>query len=505
MNIAVLVKQMPDTAVERKLKDADGTLDRASVDGLINELDEYAIEEGLKIAEAQREAGQEAEVTIVTMGPEKAAESIRKALSMGADKAVHLLDDGLAGSDALSTSYALAQVLKQTGFDLVICGSESTDARMGVMAAMLAEQLGVPQVSLASKVEVDGSALRIRRVSEDGYFEVESTLPAVISVVEKINEPRYPSFKGIMAAKKKPVQTMSLADAGIDPALVGLGGSASEVVDFAQRPPRQSGAARIYVADAAIDDYVVAPAAELLAQLVREKSPALVLLAGTPQGKEVAGRLAVKIDSGVLIDAVDLQPGDDGPVAEQSIFGGATIVHSRVRRGTPIVAVRPNAVALEATPGAAELSPVSLTGDLTGATVINRVVAERGERPDLTEASIVVSGGRGTGGAEGFGVIEQLADALGAAVGASRAVTDAGWYPHQFQVGQTGKTVSPQLYMAIGISGAIQHRAGMQTSKTIIAVNKDPEAPIFELADFGVVGDLFKVVPQLLEEIGKRR
>jgi len=174
MNIVVLVKQVPDTWAERKLN-PDGTLDRASVDGLINELDEYAIEEGLQIAEAQRAAGGEAEVTILTMGPEKAAESIRKALSMGADKAVHLLDDGLAGSDALSTSYALAQVLTQTGFDLVICGSESTDARMGVMAAMLAERLDVPQVSLASKVEIDGSAIRIRRVSEDGYFEVEST------------------------------------------------------------------------------------------------------------------------------------------------------------------------------------------------------------------------------------------------------------------------------------------------------------------------------------------
>jgi electron transfer flavoprotein alpha subunit len=302
--------------------------------------------------------------------------------------------------------------------------------------------------------------------------------------------------------KKVTLELITLARRFGEPSVVWTGPGAEQ----GQARCAEYGAARIYLAaDPAIDDYVVAPAAALLAQLVKEKSPALVLVAGTPQSKEVAGRLAVKIDSGVLTDAVDLQPGDDGPVADQSIFGGATIVRSRVRRGTPIVAVRPNAVTPEPAPGAAELSPVSLAGEVTGAKVTNRVVAERGERPDLTEASIVVSGGRGTGGAEGFGVIEQLADALGAAVGASRAVTDAGWYPHQFQVGQTGKTVSPQLYMAIGISGAIQHRAGMQTSKTIVAVNKDPEAPIFELADFGVVGDLFKVVPQLLDEIGKRK
>src|ERR1017187_3450631 len=241
MNIVVCVKQVPDTSAERKLKPADGTLDRASVDGLINELDEYAIEGGLQIAEAQRAAGNEAEVTILTMGPDKVTESIRKALSMGADRAVHLLDDGLAGSDALSTSYALAKVLTGTGFDLVICGSESTDARMGVMASMLAERLNVPQVSLASKVEIDGSAIRIRRVSEDGYFEVEASLPAVVSVVEKINEPRYPSFKGIMAAKKKPVETLSLADLGIEKDQVGLAASATEVVDHTQRPPREAG------------------------------------------------------------------------------------------------------------------------------------------------------------------------------------------------------------------------------------------------------------------------
>jgi electron transfer flavoprotein alpha subunit len=269
------------------------------------------------------------------------------------------------------------------------------------------------------------------------------------------------------------------------------------------------GADRVYVAEGAeFGDYVVAPAVELLASLVAEKAPVAVLLAGTLEGKEIAGRLAVKTASGVLTDATDVTAGPDGaPVAEQPNFGGAITVHSRVVRGTPVIAVRPNAITAEAAAGPAEIVPVTvaLSEAAKAAKITEYVVAEKGERPDLTEAQIVVSGGRGTGSAEGFGVIEQLADALGAAVGASRAVTDAGWYPHQFQVGQTGKTVSPQLYLAAGISGAIQHRAGMQTSKTIIAINKDPEAPIFEITDFGIVGDLFQVVPQLIEEIGKHK
>src|SRR5579862_3711239 len=224
MNIVVCVKQVPDTEVERSLRPADGTLDRASLDGLINELDEYAIEEGLKIAEAHG-----GEVTILSMGPDKAAESVRKALSMGADKAVHVLDGGLAGSDALGTSLALAEALKATGFDLVIFGSESTDARTGVVPAMVAERLGVPQLTLASKVDISGSSVSVRRVSDDGYAVVTGSLPAVVSVVEKINEPRYPTFKGIMAAKKKPVQTLTLADLGVDASAVGLAGAASWV------------------------------------------------------------------------------------------------------------------------------------------------------------------------------------------------------------------------------------------------------------------------------------
>ena len=217
MNIVVLVKQVPDTETERKLDPADSTVDRAASDGVINELDEYAIEEALRLKE--KHGG---EVTILTVGPEQATDSIRKALSMGADKAVHVCDDALAGSDALQTAYAIAQTLGTLEYDLVILGSESTDARTGVVGAALAEYLGLPQLTLANKVDVDGTSVKIQRQTDDGYQVVEATLPAVISVVEKINEPRYPSFKLIMAAKKKPVTKLSIAEAGIDADKVGL-------------------------------------------------------------------------------------------------------------------------------------------------------------------------------------------------------------------------------------------------------------------------------------------
>ena len=266
-----------------------------------------------------------------------------------------------------------------------------------------------------------------------------------------------------------------------------------------------AGADTVYVASgSAYTDHVVAPTVSALQAACAASDPAAVLVPATAEGKEVAGRLAVRTGSGIITDAVGVSP---DLVAEQSVFGGSTLVHSKVTTGTPIIAVRPNSVPAENNAGAGKRVDldVAIDGSDTVTTVTERVSQEKAGRPELTEAAIVVSGGRGVGGPEGFGVVEALADELGAAVGASRAATDAGWYPHQFQVGQTGKTVSPQLYIANGISGAIQHRAGMQTSKTIVAVNKDPEAPIFDLVDFGVVGDLHTVLPQTTEEVKRRK
>ena len=236
MKIVVCVKQVPDTASERTLDPADNTLDRAKVDGVLNELDEYAVEEALRLAEAHG-----GEVTALSMGPERARETVLKALQMGADAGVHLVDDALHGSDAAATSLALAAVLQAREWDLVILGSESTDARTSVLPAMLAERLGRPQLTFANKVEVDGDTVRIHRQTEDGYQVVEGRLPAVISVVEKINEPRYPSFKGIMAAKKKQIDALTLVDLGLEPGQVGLDASWTAVNEFAARPPRAAG------------------------------------------------------------------------------------------------------------------------------------------------------------------------------------------------------------------------------------------------------------------------
>ncbi|TVS77864.1 electron transfer flavoprotein subunit alpha/FixB family protein [Mycobacterium helveticum] len=304
------------------------------------------------------------------------------------------------------------------------------------------------------------------------------------------------------ALKKVTAELITAARALGEPAAVVIGkpGTAAPLVDGL----KEAGAAKIYVAESDVaDNYLVTPYVDVLASLAESATPAAVLLSASADGKEIAGRLAARIGSGLLVDVVEVKEGNK---AIHSIFGGAFTVEAQANGDTPVITVRAGAIEAQPQAGAGEQVSVEVPAAAENATRITaREPAVAGDRPELTEATIVVSGGRGVGSAENFSVVEELADALGAAVGASRAAVDSGYYPGQFQVGQTGKTVSPQLYIALGISGAIQHRAGMQTSKTIVAVNKDEEAPIFEIADYGIVGDLFKVAPQLTEAIKARK
>nr|WP_128618704.1 electron transfer flavoprotein subunit alpha/FixB family protein [Mycobacterium lepraemurium] len=304
------------------------------------------------------------------------------------------------------------------------------------------------------------------------------------------------------ALKKVTSELITAARALGEPSavVVGTPGTAAPLVDGL----KEAGAAKIYVAESDdVDKYLITPVVDVLASLAESNAPAAVLLAANADGKEIAGRLTARIGSGLLVDVVEVK---EGAKAVHSIFGGAFTVEAQANGDTPVITLCAGAVDAEPAVGAGEQVTVEVPAAAENATKITaREPAVAGDRPELTEASIVVSGGRGVGSAENFKVVEELADALGAAVGASRAAVDSGYYPGQFQVGQTGKTVSPQLYIALGISGAIQHRAGMQTSKTVVAVNKDEEAPIFEIADYGVVGDLFKVAPQLTEAIKARK
>jgi electron transfer flavoprotein alpha subunit len=301
--------------------------------------------------------------------------------------------------------------------------------------------------------------------------------------------------------KKPTYELLTIAKRLGEPSAVFIGesGKSGEVAEKVKK----YGAEKVYVVDdAEIKGYLVAPKAEALQQLAEKTSPAAILIPSSFEGKEVAGRLAIKLGSGLITDAVDVT---DGAVTTQSVFAGNFTVTAKVTQGTPIITVKPNSAAPEESEGAGTVEEFAATvsDSAKKAQIVASQPRQATGRPELTEAAIVVSGGRGTGG--NFEPIEKFADSLGAAVGASRAAVDSGWIPHTFQIGQTGKTVSPQLYIAAGISGAIQHRAGMQTSKTIVAINKDEEAPLFELVDFGVVGDLHTVLPAATEEVTKRK
>src|SRR5699024_8312795 len=326
---------------------------------------------------------------------------------------------------------------------------------------------------------------RSPRPTPTSLFQGESTMAEVLVAVEHIDG----------ELKKASHELLTAARALGEPSAVVFGeaGSAAALTDAL----KEAGAEKIYVAEGdAVQNHLVTPKVDVLAGLA-EQGAAAIVLAATFEGKEVAGRLAARTGSGVLSDVIEIK--SDGS-AVHSIFGGAFTVEATVSGETPVYTLRPGAVEPAPTAGAGEVVDVQVPDPENSAKITSRSPIVGGDRPELTEANIVVSGGRGVGSAEKFEeVVEPLADSLKAAVGASRAAVDSGFYPGQFQVGQTGKTVSPQLYIALGISGAIQHRAGMQTSKTIVAVNKDEEAPIFEIADYGIVGDLFNVAPQLTE------
>ena len=308
------------------------------------------------------------------------------------------------------------------------------------------------------------------------------------------------------ALKKLTTELLAAASGVGTPAavVVGPAGTAAALTEQLAA----AGAVKIYAAESVDPGTVLltGQVAALASAVAAAGDSAAVLVASTFDGREIAGRLAVRLDSGLLADVVGLDLEDGMVVATQSVFGGAYTTRYRVTKGVPVISVRGNSIE-GAAPAvdAPEVVALETSVDSAVTTVTEWLPEEQGDRPELGGAKTVVSGGRGVGSADNFHVVEELADVLGGAVGASRAAVDSGYYPHQFQVGQTGTTVSPQLYIALGISGAIQHRAGMQTSKTIIAVNKDADAPIFEIADYGVVGDLFTVAPQLASEVKTRK
>ena len=574
MKIAVCVKQVPDATVSKKIDPGTKRLDRSG-EAALNPTDLNAVEEALRIKE-----GQGGEVVLVSLGPEKAIESLRKALAMGADRAVLVSDEAASGSDLLGTSYALAKALEREQADIVLFGQASNDGDGAVMWAAVAERLELPVVSQVASLTVEDGAVSGKRQTEHGYDLIRAPLPAVVAVSDAINEPRYPSLKGIMGAKTKPQETVALADLGVESDRAGEAGAKTTVLDLAPPPSRGDslkieddgsaaekileylverrlllkslvflehyhgalekgglgvlskaaslgdavgvvlgpgareaaaaagayGASAVYVSE---DDALAAPLpqarVDALAGLVEQTGADNVLFAASVLASDVAAGLAARLEAGLNWDLTDLVAQDGDLVGKRPALGDTVLVDVGWK-GTPRLAlVRAGSLDPTESGGSADIQDFSPTfSDFSTRAELVEQTQEESSGPSIEDADVIVAGGRGLGSPEAFSLVEELAAALGGAVGATRAVVDAGWYPYPTQVGQTGKTVSPRLYVACGISGAIQHKVGMQGSGTIVAINKDANAPIFDFCDLGVVGDLHQIVPKLTELVRGR-
>src|SRR5437588_5066670 len=487
VKIAVCVKQVPEGAA-RRLDPATKRLDRSG-EGALNPFDAHAVEEALQI----RDAAGEGEVVVLSMGPQKALDSLRKALAMGADRAVLVSDDALAGSDLVATSGVLAKALEREQADLVLLGQQGSDSDGAVLGAALADRLRLPMFSQAAELTVEGGSIRGKRQTEFGYDVIEAPLPAVVAVSDAINEPRYPSLKGIMGAKKKPQETLSLADLEVESGAAGEEGSKTEVSALGDPPPRG-------------DSRKIEDDGTAAQQIVRDRGFDTVLFAGSVLAADTAAGLAARLDAGLNWDLTDLASEDGRLVGKRPALEDSVYVDVGWRGEPRLALFRSGAFDPSETGGDAEVEEVSVSfEDFSQAAKMLEQAHEERSGPSIEDAEVIVAGGRGLGGPENFKLCEEPAEALGGAVAATRAVVDAGWYPYAAQVGQTGRSVSPKLYVACGISGAIQHKVGMQSSNVVVAINKDPNAPIFEFSDLGVVGDLHEIVPKLTELVRARK
>ena len=573
MKIVVCAKQVPDTT-EVKLDPKTGTLIRDGVPSIINPDDKAGIEAALQL----KEKCPGSTVTVVSMGPPQADVALREALAMGCDEAILVSDRAFGGADTWATSSTIAAALKKLDYDVIITGRQAIDGDTAQVGPQIAEHLGLPQVSYAENVEVDGDCLKVQRQFEDRYHIIKVKMPCVITALAELAEPRYMTVAGIVDAyDSKEVKVWGLEDLKdtIDEANIGLKGSPTRVKQSFTKQPKAAGTvlkdltpdeavaaivaeqrdgkimkvsyelvgkAReladdlgqdvvavlmgsgveavagdlakagadkvIVVDDPMLAEYVTEPYAKAVTAVIKANDPEIVIFGASSIGRDLAPRVSARIHTGLTADCTKLEIDPETKLLNMTrpAFGGnimATILCADFR--PQMATVRPGVMqALESCDKVGTVEKFDVAFDAADMNVeICEVVKTNKKSVDITEAKILVSGGRGLGSAEGFGQLKDLADALGGEVSASRAAVDNGWIDKDRQVGQTGKTVRPDLYVACGISGAIQHAAGMEESEFIVAINREESAPIFGICDLGIVGDLNKIVPKLTEALKK--